>query len=102
LSGCIPGQTRPDSLVPLGRYHHRLKTHAGWSYQQTSPAVFYWRSPHGHWVRVDRYGSHYLGKQTPPATRGPEPADTEHDPPDTAPAAESPGELQLHELLAGR
>lgn len=80
--GGPPRQTNPGNLGPLSRYHHRLKTHAGWSYQQTSPGVFYWRSPHGHWVRVDTHGSHYLGTQIPPA-------------------AESPGEQQLHRLLAG-
>ena len=97
--GGPPGQTTPDNLGPLGRYHHRLKTHAGWSYQQTTPGVFHWRSPHGHWVRVDAHGSHYLGKQTPPEVREPDPPDTRHDRPDTTPAAESPGEQQPRRLL---
>jgi len=100
--GGPPGQTTPDNLAPLGRYHHRLKTHTGWSYQQTSPGVFYWRSPHGHWARVDASGSHYLGTHTPPEVRA-------HDSPPNQPASlraygpavQSRGEQQLRHLVAG-
>lgn len=27
-----PSQTRPSNLAPLCRFHHRVKTHSGWSY----------------------------------------------------------------------
>jgi hypothetical protein len=90
--GGPPGQTTPDNLGPLGRYHHRLKTHGGWSYSQTSPGEFYWRSPHGHWARVDAHGSRYLGKHPPTDVREP-------DRPENAFAAESPGERQLCAVL---
>jgi hypothetical protein len=64
-----PGQTCPDNLGPLGRHHHRVKTHGGWQCLQTSRGVFYWRTPHGHWVRVDGSGTHYLGTEIPDQVR---------------------------------
>jgi hypothetical protein len=64
-----PGQTCPDNLGPLGRHHHRVKTHGGWQCLQTSRGVFYWRTPHGHWVRVDGSGTHYLGTEIPGQVR---------------------------------
>jgi hypothetical protein len=51
------GRTTPDNLGPLGRYHHRLKTHGGWRCVQTGDGGFWWGTPHGHWVRVDRAGT---------------------------------------------
>ena len=60
--GGPPGQTTPDNLGPLGRYHHRLKTHGDWRCTQPERGVFLWRSPHGHWARVDATGTHYLGR----------------------------------------
>ena len=60
--GRPPGQTAPSNLGPLGRYHHRLKTFGGWRYLQVRPGVFCWRSPHGHWARVDATGTHHLGR----------------------------------------
>ncbi len=59
-TGGPPGQTTPDNLGPLGRYHHRLKTHGGWTCLQPTPGTFYWRTPHGHWTRVDRNGTRHL------------------------------------------
>ncbi|HWU33520.1 MAG TPA: HNH endonuclease signature motif containing protein, partial [Marmoricola sp.] len=51
------GATTADNLAPLCRHHHRLKTHADWSYTQIEPAVFLWRSPTGTtWLR-DRTGT---------------------------------------------
>jgi hypothetical protein len=67
--GGAPGQTCPDNLGPLGRHHHRVKTHGGWQCLQTSRGVFYWRTPHGHWVRVDGSGTHYLGTEIPDQVR---------------------------------
>jgi hypothetical protein len=60
-----PGQTTPDNLGPLGRLHHRLKTFGGWRCVRAGRGVFLWRSPHGHWARVDAQGTRYLGKQPP-------------------------------------
>jgi hypothetical protein len=57
------GQTRPDNLGPLRRPEHRVKTHGrGWLHYQPEPGVYLWRTPHGHWARVDHTGTHALGK----------------------------------------
>ena len=64
--GGPPGQTTPDNLGPLSRFHHRLKTHGGWRCTQPERGVFLWRSPHGHWARVDARGTRYLGKDPGP------------------------------------
>jgi hypothetical protein len=41
------GPTATHNLAPLCRRHHRLKTHAGWTYAMTEPGTYAWRSPHG-------------------------------------------------------
>lgn len=41
------GSTSADNLAPLCRYHHRLKTFAGWELVQESPGHFTWTTPHG-------------------------------------------------------
>jgi hypothetical protein len=65
--GGPPGQTHPDNLAPLGRRHHRVKTHArGWRHHQIAPGSYLWRTATGHWYRVDRDGSHHLGKHVSP------------------------------------
>jgi 5-methylcytosine-specific restriction endonuclease McrA len=47
-----PGQTSTDNLACLCRLHHRMKTHADWSYYPLVPGTFLWHSPHGHtWLR---------------------------------------------------
>jgi hypothetical protein len=56
------GQTSLDNLHPLGRKHHRLKTHGGWRVHHPEPGVRWWRSPHGHWWRVDDKGTHVHGR----------------------------------------
>jgi hypothetical protein len=64
-----PGQTSLDNLACLCRLHHRMKTHAGWSYYLLLPGVFVWHSPHGHtWLR-DSSGTTDL---TPPTVNPPE------------------------------
>ena len=51
------GDTSSDNLACLCRLHHRMKTHAGWSYTMVEPGVFLWRSPRGYtWLR-DRTGT---------------------------------------------
>lgn len=61
--GGPPGQTSTTNLAPLSRQHHRLKTHGlGWVHRQPVPGVHYWRTPHGHWSRVDHRGTHLLGR----------------------------------------
>ena len=62
-AGGTPGQTRLDNLGPLVRFAHRVKTHGrGWRHRQPSPGVYLWRTPHGYWFRVDRTGTHALGR----------------------------------------
>ena len=46
--GGPPGQTRPDNLAPLCRLHHRMKTHALWSYKRLDEGAYSWTSPTGH------------------------------------------------------
>jgi hypothetical protein len=50
--GGPPGQTSTENLACLCRLHHRMKTHAGWTYSMLVPGAFVWHSPHGHtWLR---------------------------------------------------
>jgi hypothetical protein len=50
--GGPPGQTRPDSLAPLCRGHHRAKTFGGWRYQRDRDGTYTWTSPHGRRLTV--------------------------------------------------
>jgi hypothetical protein len=57
------GQTRIGNLGKLTRFEHRTKTHGpGWRHRQPEPGVHVWRTPHGHWFRVDGTGTHALGR----------------------------------------
>jgi hypothetical protein len=68
--GGPPGQTSTDDLAPLGRHHHRVKTHGrGWLHRQPRPGVHYWRTPHGHWVRVDHRAPTTSAAGSPSTTR---------------------------------
>lgn len=67
--GGPPGQTHPDNLGPLSRRMHRLKTFGGWQHCQPLPGLYLWRTPTGHWFRVDHGGTHALGKETPEILR---------------------------------
>lgn len=40
------GQSRLDNHGPLGRLHHRIKTHGRWTVRQPFPGVYLWRDPH--------------------------------------------------------
>ncbi|WP_435746452.1 HNH endonuclease signature motif containing protein [Nocardioides sp. SYSU DS0663] len=46
------GPTCSHNTAPLCRRHHRLKTHAGWTYRPVDPVidpgVYAWTDPHGH------------------------------------------------------
>jgi hypothetical protein len=59
--GGPPGQTKIGNLGPHTRYHHRLKTHAGWQVRQPEPGTWLWRSPHGWIYLVKASGTHPLG-----------------------------------------
>jgi hypothetical protein len=64
--GGPPGQTHPDNTGPLGRHHHRVRTHAaGWRHHQPLPGLYYWRTPTGRWHVVDHTGTRPLGTTTP-------------------------------------
>jgi hypothetical protein len=66
-TGGPPGQTNTTNIAPLARHHHRIKTHGpGWIHRQPIPGVHYWRTPHGHWARVDHHGTHTLGRTLDP------------------------------------
>jgi len=59
--GGPPGQTSIGNLGPHTRYHHRLKTHAGWQVRQPEPGTWLWRSPHHRIYLVNATGTHPLG-----------------------------------------
>ena len=89
-------QTRIDNLGRLERRTHRVKTFGrGWQHHQPQRGVHLWRSPHGHWYRVDHNGTHRLGPHPDlsqygiteqPEAGKPEPGDGKPDT-GTAPAA---------------
>jgi len=65
-------QSRLDNYGPLGRFHHRIKTHGAWTVRQPFDGIYLWRDPHGQLYLVDHTGTHKL---TPPGHRvapGPE------------------------------
>ncbi|NIK58792.1 DUF222 domain-containing protein [Kribbella shirazensis] len=53
------GQTNTSNLAPLGRFGHRVKTHArGWSVRRVDHKTLVWTTPHGFSFRVDPTGTH--------------------------------------------
>jgi hypothetical protein len=59
-----PGQTNIDNLAKLSRFHHRLKTNGGWALRTWTDGEYWWRTPHGHWFRVDATGTHHHGRDS--------------------------------------
>lgn len=62
-----PPQTRIDNLGPLGRGHHRLKTHGGWQHVQTRSGAHWWRTKNGYVVSVvdgitKQHGNNYFAQ----------------------------------------
>ncbi|MFL6107365.1 MAG: HNH endonuclease signature motif containing protein [Marmoricola sp.] len=51
------GETTSSNLAPLCRFHHRLKTHGGWSYVMIRPGAYLWRSPYGYEYVRDETGT---------------------------------------------
>ncbi len=51
------GPTCSCNVAPLCRRHHRLKTHAPWSYVPLDPGSYIWTSPHGYQYLVDHTGT---------------------------------------------
>jgi hypothetical protein len=67
--GGPPGQTSLDNLGPLARGHHRAKTFGGFTCHQPLPGFYLWRTPTGHWYRVDHTGTTALGRTVPDLVR---------------------------------
>jgi hypothetical protein len=66
-----PGQSNTGNLQPLGRRHHRTKTHSKWQVHahNQDPGLrigSLWRAPTGHWFLVDHLGTHDLGRPVDP------------------------------------
>ncbi len=55
-----PGQTGTHNSAPLGRRHHRWKTHAGYTCRQCGDGRYVWRTPHGRYFLVDHTGTRPL------------------------------------------
>ena len=65
--GGPPGQSNTANLQPLGRRHHRTKTHSQWQVHVLEQGEglrvgSLWRAPTGHWFLVDHLGTHDLGR----------------------------------------
>ena len=58
-----PGQTGTHNSGPLGRRHHRWKTHAGFTSRQCGRNRYVWRTPLGRHYLVDHRGTHRLDEQ---------------------------------------
>ncbi len=55
--GGPPGQTGTHNSGPLGRRHHRWKTHAGFRARQSGQGRYVWITPHGLGFLVDHTGT---------------------------------------------
>jgi hypothetical protein len=55
-----PGQTGDHNVAPLGRTHHRAKTHLAYRLRQLGPGDYLWTTPHGLHRRVDAAGTHVV------------------------------------------
>jgi hypothetical protein len=62
-----PGQSRMDNYSPLGRFHHRVKTHGDWQLRQPFDGIYIWRDPYGTHYLVDHTGT----RRTSPPRRRP-------------------------------
>jgi hypothetical protein len=58
-----PGQTGTHNSGPLGRRHHRWKTHAGFTSRQCGRSRYVWRSPLGRHYLVDHRGTRRIDQQ---------------------------------------
>ncbi len=55
-----PEQTGSHNSGPLGRRHHRWKTHAGYQSRQCGEGRYVWLTPHGLGFLVDHAGTHRI------------------------------------------
>ncbi len=58
--GGPPGQTGTHNSGPLGRRHHRWKTHAGYRSRQCGQGRYVWLTPHGLGFLVDHRGTRQI------------------------------------------
>lgn len=68
-------QSTLENYGPMGRFHHRIKTHGRWTLRQPFPGIYVFRDPHGQLYLVDHTGTHKLTR--PGTSIGPA---TEYDP----------------------
>lgn len=61
--GGPPGQTGNHNSGPLGRRHHRWKTHAGYRSRQSGHGRYAWITPHGLGFLVDHRGTRRIDPQ---------------------------------------
>ena len=73
-SAARTGQTGMDNLGPLGRFHHRVRTHGNWAVEQPFPGIYLWRAPHGSIYLVDHTGTR---KVTDPWTKSTDNGDSQ-------------------------
>ena len=55
-----PDQTGTHNSGPLGRRHHRWKTHAGYRSRQCGEGRYIWLTPHGLGFLIDHTGTHHI------------------------------------------
>jgi hypothetical protein len=55
-----PDQTGSHNSGPMGRRHHRWKTHAGYRSRQCGEGRYVWLTPHGLGFLVDHTGTHRI------------------------------------------
>jgi hypothetical protein len=61
-----PGQTNTTNLAPLGRYAHRVKTHApGWTVHRIDHQTLEWTTPHGFVFHVTPTGTIRVNRPRP-------------------------------------
>lgn len=60
LAWLAGGASHSLNLAPLCRFHHRIKTHSSWEYEQLRPGVYLWRSPRGRRFGTTRHGTDEL------------------------------------------
>ena len=65
------GPTCSCNLAPLCRRHHRLKTHATWTYTSVNPGTYLWSSPHGYQFLRDHHGTRDVTTDRPRVPPGP-------------------------------
>ena len=40
------------------------QSNGGWHLHHEEAGIYWWRTPHGHWLRVDPTGTHHHGRDT--------------------------------------